>query len=437
MPEPIVAIVGRPNVGKSTLFNRLIGKRKAIVDDQPGVTRDRNYDSVIWAGQQFLLIDTGGYLPESKSQIDEAIREQVEIAVDESDVVMLLVDAQTGITDVDEQMARTLRTANKDTILVVNKIDDNRTDAEVGQFYNLGLGEPHPVSAMTGRQSGDLLDVVVARVKKYAIKDDDDSDIIKLAIVGRENVGKSSFVNMLLDQNRSIVTNIPGTTRDSLDSLLNYQKRQYLLIDTAGLKKKRKVKENILFYSNLRTQRSIQRADVVLYMVDIDEGLGRQDLSVIDEAAGQNKGIVLLLNKWDLIEKDHKTINEYRLDHKERLGVHRYVPQMYVSVHQKQRLFKALDLATEVYEERKRRIPTAELNDFFLPIIDKNTPPAVKGKEIKIKHIAQVKANPPVFAFYSNHPKLIVESYQRFLENKLRAKYGFEGVPIVMSFRQK
>ena len=437
MSQPIVAIVGRPNVGKSTLFNRLIGRRKAIVDDQPGVTRDRNYETVTWAGQQFLLIDTGGYLPSADNLIDEAIREQVEIAVDEADLVLFLVDAKTGITDVDEEIARTLRTSRKDALLVVNKIDDARMDAEVGQFYRLGLGEPQPVSAMTGRQSGDLLDALVQHLKKYEIRDEDDKELIKLAIIGRENVGKSSFVNTLLDQSRSIVTDIPGTTRDSIDSVLQYKKRKYLLIDTTGLKKKKRIKENVLFYSNLRTQRSIQRADVVLYMVDVNEGLSRQDVTVLNDAAAQRKGIVLLLNKWDLIPKDHRTIEEYRSEYTDRLGVLRFIPQIYVSVHNKQRLYKALDLATDVYEERKKRIPTARLNEFFLPLIEKQTPPAVKGKEIKINYVTQVKANPPVFAFFSNHPRLITENYQRFLENKLREQYGFVGVPVLLSFRQK
>jgi GTP-binding protein len=436
MGQPIVAIVGRPNVGKSTLFNRLIGRRKAIVDDQPGVTRDRNYDSVTWNGQQFMLVDTGGYMPKAKKIIDQAIKEQVEIAIDEADVVILLVDARTGITDVDEKMALTLRHSGKDTLLVVNKVDDMRDESEVGQFYNLGLEEPYPVSAMTGRQSGDLLDVVVGSVKKYAVQDKDDN-MIKLAVIGRENVGKSSLVNTLLEQTRSIVTEIPGTTRDPIDSKLMYKKREYLLIDTAGLKRKSRIKENVLFYSNLRTFRSIQRADVVIYMVDINEGLSRQDAIILNEAASQHKGVVLLLNKWDLIEKDHKTIEEYKKKYTDRLGVLRFIPQIYISVLNKQRLYKALDLATFVYEERQKRISTSELNDFFLPLIKEKTPPAARGKEIKINYVSQVKTKPPVFVFYSNYPDLIIESYQRFLENRLRAKYGFIGAPLIMSFRKK
>lgn len=436
MGQPIVAIVGRPNVGKSTLFNRLIGRRKAIVDDQPGVTRDRNYDSVTWNGQQFMLVDTGGYMPKAKKLIDQAIKEQVEIAIDEADVVILLVDARTGITDVDEKMALTLRHSGKDTLLVVNKVDDMRDESEVGQFYNLGLEEPYPVSAMTGRQTGDLLDVVVGSIKKYAVQDKDDN-MIKLAVIGRENVGKSSLVNTLLEETRSIVTEIPGTTRDPIDSKLMYKKREYLLIDTAGLKRKSRIKENVLFYSNLRTFRSIQRADVVIYMVDINEGLSRQDAIILNEAASQHKGVVLLLNKWDLIEKNHKTIEEYKKKYTDRLGALRFIPQIYISVLNKQRLYKALDLATFVYEERQKRISTSELNDFFLPLIKEKTPPAARGKEIKINYVSQVKTKPPVFVFYSNYPDLIIESYQRFLENRLRAKYGFIGAPVIMSFRKK
>jgi len=436
MSQPLVAIVGRPNVGKSALFNRMIGRRKAIVDDAPGITRDRNYDIVTWAGQQFELIDTGGYLPESQHQMDLAIREQVEIAVDEADLLLFVVDCKTGITDVDDQMANILRRSDHKVILVVNKVDDQRDDPEVGQFYNLGLGDPVPVSAMGGRQSGDLMDEIAKRLSDYEIQDEY-KDYIKLAVIGKENVGKSSLVNMLLEKARSIVSDIPGTTRDPVDSVLNYKKNKYLLIDTAGLRKKKRIKENVLFYSNLRTFRSIERADVVLYLVDAHKGIGRQDIAVLSEAEKQRKGIVLVLNKWDLITKDHKTIDTFKKENTEKLGVLRFVPQIFTSVIQKQRLYKMLDLATEVYEERKKRIPTSELNDFFLPLIHEKTPPAEKGKDIKINYVAQVKAEPPVFGFYSNFPDLIVESYRRFLENRLRKQYGFKGVPVVLSFRKK
>lgn len=436
MTEPIVTIVGRPNVGKSTFFNRLIGSRHAIVDDVPGVTRDRNYGHVEWCGKQFMLIDTGGYLPSASNVIDLAIREQVEIAMTEADVLIFVVDAQTGITEIDEQIAALLRRSEKKVLVVVNKVDDERLEPEVGTFYNLGLDTPYAVSAMKGRTVGDFLDVLIESLNSYAPRDHD-FDGIKLAVIGKENVGKSSLVNTLLNQTRSIVTDIPGTTRDSIDSELKYKQKNYLLIDTAGLKKKAKVKENILFYSNLRTFRSIQRADVILFMVDIKDGLSRQDVLLLNEATMQHKGVVLLLNKWDLIEKDDKTINEYTLDIQERLGVMRYIPLIFTSVINKQRLYKALDLATVVYENTQKKVSTADLNNYFRPIIQQTTPPAVKGKEIKINYITQIHAGFPLFAFYSNHPNLITENYKRFLENKLRERYDFSGVPVILSFRRK
>ncbi len=436
MSEPIVAIVGRPNVGKSTLFNRLTGTRQAIVDDAPGVTRDRNYGHVEWNGQRFALIDTGGLLPESKELMDAAIREQVEIAMSESDLVLFVVDAQTEITDADEQIARLLRRNNQPVIVTVNKVDTAERETDSVVYNRLGLGEPSPVSAMKGRGSGDFLDRVVQLLRKSAPRDEQ-FEGIKLAVIGKENVGKSSLVNTLLEKSRAIVTDIPGTTRDSIDSLLRFQKRDYLLIDTAGLKRKAKIKENILFYSSLRTMRSIQRADVIFYMVDVAEGLSKQDVHMLNEVSKQRKGCVLLMNKWDLVEKDHKTINEFRLAVDERLGLLKFIPMMFVSVKEKQRLHKALEMATEVYEQLHRRISTRELNDYFRPIIDETQPPAVKGKEIKINYITQIPARFPLFAFFCNHPRLIQEPYRRFLENKLRERYGFVGVPVVLSFRQK
>jgi GTP-binding protein len=436
MGEPVVAIVGRPNVGKSTLFNRLIGRRDAIVDDTPGITRDRNYGHVAWSGQQFVLVDTGGYLPEAAEQIDLAIREQVEISIEESSLVMLIVDAKTGITNTDERIASMLKRSGKEAVLVVNKVDNQQDDLEVGMFYNLGLGDPQPVSGLIGRQTGDMLDTVIRKLNRYDIREQEDT-AIKLAIIGRENVGKSSLVNTLLEKTRSIVTDIPGTTRDSVDSRLQYKNKEYLLIDTAGLKKKAKIRENVLFYSNLRTLRSIQRADVVLYMVDINQGLSRGDIAILNEAAHQRKGMLLLFNKWDLVEKDQYTQERFRKAHLERLGVLRYIPQIFVSVFNKQRLYKALDLATGIYHQKKRRLNTPMLNDFILPVMQKNSPPAVKGKEIRINYVTQIKSDPPLFAFFGNHPELIPDSYRRFLENRLREQFGFEGVPIGMVFKKK
>jgi len=367
---------------------------------------------------------------------DAAIKEQVEMAMEEADLLLFLQDAQTGVTETDEQIARMLRKGQHNLMLLINKVDKVEQELDVSEFYSLGLGDPYPVSAMIGRNSGDVLDVITERLQKVAVPDKD-FDGIKLAVIGKENVGKSSLVNTLLDQPRSIVTNVPGTTRDAIDSELKYHKRDYLLIDTAGLKRKARIKENVLFYSSLRTINSIQKADVVLYMVDINEGLSKQDVQILNDAANQHKGIVLLLNKWDLIEKDHLTTNAFKQDILDRLGVLRFIPMQFVSVLNKQRLYKALDLATEVYENRKKVISTSELNSYFGEVIQGNMPPAIKGKEIKINYITQIRTHFPLFAFYCNHPHLITENYKRFLENKLRERYDFEGVPVIISFRKK
>ena len=436
MSEPIVAIVGRPNVGKSTLFNRLIGRRQAIVDDAPGITRDRNYAISDWNGQQFMLIDTGGYVPTSENQIDAAVREQVTIAVDESDIIIFLVDARTGITTFDEHIAQILQKESKDIILAVNKMDNENDMLELGQFYNLGLGEPVPVSAMTGKRTGDFLDKITKILATYPVEVEKD-DFIKIAIIGKENVGKSSLVNTFLEKERQIVTDIPGTTRDSIDSYLKYKNRELLLIDTAGLKKKAKIKENVLFYSNLRTYRTIHRADIVIYMIDADKGLTKQDLNVIADAEKERKGIILVYNKWDLVEKDHRTADVIKKEIQEKLGMMNYIPIIFTSVVEKKRLYKMLDQVIDINENRKMKIQTSELNDYLLPIFKSTTPPAVRGKEIKINYVNQVKSEPPLFVFFSNYPDLIAEHYKRFIENKIREKYVFSGVPISLKFRKK
>lgn len=436
MSEPIVAIVGRPNVGKSTLFNRLIGRRQAIIDDLPGVTRDRNYAISDWNGQAFMLVDTGGYVPKSTNQIDAAVREQVNIAVDESDLIIFMVDSRTGITTVDEHIAQILQRVSKDVILAVNKMDNETDMLELGQFYNLGIGEPIPVSAMTGKRTGDFLDKITEILKKHPVEDENEN-FLKLAIVGKENVGKSSLVNTFLEKDRQIVTDIPGTTRDSIDSYLKYKKHEFLLIDTAGLKKKAKIKENVLFYSNLRTYRSIHRADIVIYMIDAEKELSRQDISVITDAEKERKGIIIVYNKWDLVEKDQYTADTIKKDIKEKLGMLKYIPIIFTSVIEKQRLYKMLDLTINIYNDRKKKIQTSELNDYLLPIFKSTTPPAIKGKEIKINYVNQVSAEPPLFIFFCNFPELITENYKRFIENKIRDKYGFDGVPISFKFRKK
>ncbi len=438
MSLPVVAIVGRPNVGKSTLFNRIIKKREAIVDDLPGVTRDRHYAETEWSGQSFVVVDTGGYLPQTSDTIEMAIREQVEIAIQEADVILYLVDRASGITNWDAQIADKLKRSQKSVMLVVNKVDNEMMESDIYQFYGLGLGDPIAVSALQGRTIGDMLDILISQIRKVPMPEViADEGAIKLAVVGRENVGKSSFVNMLIGQTRSIVTDIPGTTRDPIDSELNYQKRKYLLIDTAGLKRKAKVKENILFFSQLRSVRSIQRADVVLYFLDATAGPTRQDLRVINEATQHRKGIVIAVNKWDLVPKDDKTLFEWEKALRERLGSYSYIPIVFTSVLEKIRLFKLLDAATQVYENLHRQIPTRDLNEELLPIIRETTPPAVQGREIKINYITQVKKNPPVVAFFCNFPELIGESYKRFLERKIRERWGFEGVPVLVVFKSK
>jgi GTP-binding protein len=437
MKEPVVAIVGRPNVGKSTFFNRMIKRRQAIVDEKPGVTRDRNYATTDWGGFKFFLVDTGGYLPESDRIIDRAVKEQVEIAINEADLIIFMVDVKTGITITDKELAALLIKARKEILLVVNKIDDSSGIFELGQFYKLGLGEPIPVSAMTGRQIGDFLDIMIKKLSKSTFNHQRNDNVIKLAVVGKENVGKSSLVNTLLNQKRLIVTDIPGTTRDSIDSQFRYNNKEYMIIDTAGLKKKSKIKENILFYSNLRTHRSIERCDVVLYMVDAQEGIAKQDVQILEEASKKQKGIVCVFNKWDLVVKNHRTIDEQKKDIKERLGALDYIPLIFTSIPKKQRLFKMLDLATDVYLERSKRITTSELNKYFQPIFTRTTPPAVRAKEVKINYVTQLNKKTPVFIFYSNYPQLVADHYKRFLENKLREKYGFGGVPVLLLFRRK
>ncbi len=436
MKLPIVTIVGRPNVGKSTFFNRLLKKRDAIVDNQPGVTRDRHYAITDWNGKGFVLVDTGGYMPSSDELFDVAVREQVEIAIEESDIVLFMVDLTTGVTDIDEQIAEKLQRTDRPVLLLVNKVDHAGREAEGYAFYRLGLGDPIMVSAAQGHGIGDMLDILVATFEHPPLAEPP-GDAIKLAVIGRENVGKSSFVNTLVGKERVIVTPVPGTTRDPIDTPLKYKKRDYLLIDTAGLKRRARVKENVLFYSQLRTMRSLQRADVVLYFIDATEGLARQDLRVIADAAQSKKAVVIALNKWDLIEKDHTTLREWEVDFQEKLGEYRYIPIISTSVLEKKRLYKLLDLATTVYEAYHKKIRTSDLNKVLLPIIQENSPPAVRGREIKINYITQVKTAAPVFAFFCNHPDLIPTNYRRFLERQIRSFWDFPGVPVTIVFKSK
>ena len=437
MKEAIITIVGRPNVGKSTFFNRILKKRDAIVHDQPGVTRDRHYAQSDWNGKRFALVDTGGYMPASTDMMDAAVREQVDIAIEESDIILFMVDVMIGVTDIDAQIADKLQRANRKVILVVNKVDNENRESEGYGFYGLGLGDPAMVSAMQGRGIGDLLDRVVSEFDSMVDYDASEPEAIKLAVIGRENAGKSSFVNTLVGRQRVIVTPVPGTTRDPIDTPLKYQKRDYLLIDTAGLKRRARVQENVLFYSQLRTMRSLQRANVAIYFIDAAEGITRQDMRVVAEAQHMHKALIIAVNKWDLIEKDNTTMREWERDLQDKLGEFSHVPVIFTSVLEKQRLHKLLDLATHSYEEFQKRVSTSELNKELLPIIKENSPPAVRGREVKINYITQLRTAPPVFGFFGNHPDLIPINYQRFLERQIRTLWSFKGVPITIVFKSK
>lgn len=434
MSKPIVSIVGRPNVGKSTLFNRILGARKAIVLDQPGVTRDRHYAEVDWAGREFILIDTGGFVPESSDVFEAAVREQVHLSIEEAAVVLLLVDGQDGILPMDREIARMLRKSAKRVLLVVNKIDGPKHDQKLYEFHELGLGNPYPISAISGRQTGDLLDVVVEGFPEQQFEEEDES--FRLAIIGRPNVGKSSLANAFLGKPRSIVTDIPGTTRDALDSLMKFHGREITLIDTAGLRRKSKVKENVEFFSTVRTLKSIQRCHVALVLIDAVDGLTHQDIDVISQAVEYSKGIVIGVNKWDLVEKDTNTAHRLETEIHERIKTFDYIPIVFISTLTKQRIAKALDMCLQVHEERSKRISTAELNDRLLPLLAEKPPPSTPtGREVKIRYATQVRNAPPVVVFFTNHPRNIPESYRRFVERAIRDIFGFKGVPLTVQFR--
>jgi GTP-binding protein len=438
MKTPLVVIVGRPNVGKSTFFNRLIGKREAIVDDKSGVTRDRNYGDVEWAGKEFTLIDTGGYVPNSMELFETAIREQVEIAISEADEILFMVDARTGITPVDIEISDILRTAGKNFFLLVNKVDSENFEPAAAEFYSLGVDKIYDISALAGRNIGDLLDDLTADFPAVQIDEEEKDKRLKIAIVGRPNAGKSSLTNALLGYDRSIVTEIPGTTRDSLDSILKYYKQEIVLIDTAGLRKKKKVEESIEFYSTIRSLKAIGECDVAVVMIDAQYGIEKQDQKIIDEAVRWRKGIILAVNKWDLIEKDTNTAKKFEDEIKFKTGSIDYIPVIFISAKTKQRIYKLVDLALSINEERKKSIPTSELNDTLLPEIEKSPPPATTtGKEVKIKYITQVGNKYPVFLFFLNYPKDIAEHYKRYLEKLIRKYFGFNGVPVTLSFKKK
>jgi GTP-binding protein len=430
----IVAIVGRPNVGKSTLYNRLTESRKAIVDDMSGVTRDRHYGVAEWTDRTFTVIDTGGYVANSEDVFEAAIREQVLIAIEEASVILFMVDVKTGITDLDDDIAKILRRSKKPVFVVANKVDNNQLLNETSIFYSFGLGEIFPVSSMTGSGTGELLDEVI---KHFEHESEEASSLPKYAIVGRPNVGKSSLINALIGKERNIVTPIAGTTRDSIHIHYNQFGHEFMLIDTAGLRKKTKVKENIEFYSVMRTIKALEEADVNILMIDAVEGIESQDINIFHLAEKNKKGVVILINKWDLIEKTHKTSKEFEEEIKSRLAPFTDIPIIFTSVTEKQRIFKAIEAASHVYENKLKKIPTSKLNDVLLPIIENFPPPSIKGKYVKIKYITQINAASPMFAFFCNLPQYIREPYKRFLENKIRENFDFSGVPIQIYFRQK
>lgn len=433
---PVVSIVGRPNVGKSTIFNRLIGERKAIVHDEYGVTRDRHYGESYWNGRDFTVIDTGGYLPDDMDVMVAGIREQVHIAIEESDVVLFVVDVALGINTLDKSVASILRQQERPVLVVTNKADNEERRLNSSEFYELGFEEIFPISAISGSGSGELMDRLVELLpeKEPEIRD----EAPRLAFIGRPNVGKSSLVNALLNDERSIVTDIAGTTRDTIDSKLSFNGKDYVLVDTAGLRKRVKVKENIEFYSTVRTEKAIRECDIAVLILDAKRGFEDQDKRVLREAEKFNKGLIIVLNKWDLIEdKNTNTVREFEKYIYEAVPQMDYIPIVTISALNKQRVFKVIELADQVIEERKKQISTSELNNFLDNILKGRPLPMKRGKQLKINYITQVKNDPPVFKFFMNNPQDLPPNYRRYIENKLRDTYSFTGVPITMVFRQK
>jgi GTPase len=431
----IVAIVGRPNVGKSTLFNRLQGQRKAIVDDSSGVTRDRHYGTTDWLDHEFTIIDTGGYVPNSKDIFEKSIREQVEIAVNEADVLVFMVDVTTDITDLDESFARYMRKTNKPILIAANKADNHDRLLMSHQFYALGFKHVFPISSVSGSGTGELLDAVIEHLPTGT--EEDKSDLPRISLIGRPNVGKSSLCNVLLGEERNIVTEIAGTTRDTIDSKYSAYGKEFILVDTAGVRKKSKVSENIEFYSVMRSIKAIENADVVLLIIDAKSGMEAQDVNLFGLAAKNGKGIVILVNKWDLMEKDHNSTKYYTEQIADKIAPFNDVPVLFISALTKQRVFKAMETAIDVYGNLQRRVSTSKLNEIMLPIIEEKPPPSKKGKYIKIKYITQIKSRHIGFAFFCNLPQYVAEAYSRFLENQIRQHFDFKGVPFNIYFRKK
>lgn len=432
----IIAIVGRPNVGKSTLFNRFTESRKAIVDESSGVTRDRQYGKGVWNGIDFSIIDTGGYAVRSEDIFEGEIRKQVMLAIDEADVILFVVDVENGITDMDEEVAAVLRRSSKKVFIAVNKVDNNKRIVDSNEFYSLGLGELYCISSMTGSGTGELLDDIVKEFPKDETEELDEH-VPRFAIIGRPNVGKSSFINALIGVDRNMVTEIAGTTRDAIHTRYNQFGHDFYLIDTAGLRKRTKVKEDVEFYSTMRSIRAIEDSDVCILILDATRGMEAQDVSIFHLIDRNKKGLVILVNKWDLVEKDNSSTNEFTKQIKEKIAPFVDVPILFISALSKQRILKSLEIAVEVFECRSKKIKTSELNDVMLKAIESYPPPSIKGKFVKIKYVTQLPSKTPSFAFFANLPQYVKEAYRRYLENKIRENFNFSGVPIQIYIRKK
>ena len=432
----IVAIVGRPNVGKSTFFNRLVERRQAIMDNESGVTRDRHYGYAEWVGKHFTVIDTGGYVSGSDDVFEGAIRGQVVEAMNEASVILFMADCHDGLTDLDKDFAKVVRGLKKPVLTVANKADTAEWSYQSSEFYALGLGDVFPISSASGSGTGELLDEVV---KHFEDEGDDNPEdgIPRIAILGRPNAGKSSFVNALLGKERTIVTDVAGTTRDTINSRYKLYGQDFILTDTAGIRKKSKVHEDIEFYSVMRALQALQDSDVCVIMIDATRGLEAQDMNIISLALKYKKGVMLMMNKWDLIEKETNTMQQFKKELDEKLGTLNWIPKIFTSVTDKKRIFQAIEMAVQVYENRIRKVTTSELNEAILPEIERYPPPALKGKYIKIKYITQLPVHTPTIAFFCNLPQYIKEPYERFLENKIRDNFEFEGVPVKLVFRKK
>ena len=433
----IVAIVGRPNVGKSTLFNRLIKRREAIVDSVSGVTRDRNYGKSEWNGKEFSVIDTGGYIKGSDDVFEEEIRKQVELAIDEADVIIFVVDVEEGITPMDDAVAKLLRKVTKPVLLAVNKVDNAMREKDAVEFYNLGLGEYYSFASISGSGTGDLLDALIDSFPVKPLPTQEEIELPRFAVVGRPNAGKSSFINALIGQDRYIVTDIAGTTRDAIDTKFDRFGFEFNLVDTAGIRRKAKVKEDLEFYSVMRSVRAIEHSDVCILIIDATRGFEGQDQSIFWLAEKNRKGVVILVNKWDLVEKDTMSTRDYELKIREELQPFTDVPILFISALTKQRLLKALEATVKVHENRSQRIATSKFNDYMLKIIENHPPPAIKGKYVKIKYCMQLPTPTPQFVFFANLPQYVKEPYKRFLENKIREHWDFSGVPMDIYMREK